>query len=96
MRISGEVSMRVVGFVVLSLVSTGCYSETIGPYVTEIVVAKDGAGYKVTRCMINLDHGLFGSVSPSKGECTTDKLPSVPPSTSSAGVAAFASKTTPK
>jgi hypothetical protein len=31
--------------------------------------------YKVTRCTISLDHVLFGSISVSKGECTTEKLP---------------------
>jgi hypothetical protein len=55
--------VRKAGVVLLACV--GCYSETIGPYVTD-VVSKDKS-HVVTRCGINLDHGLFGGVSPSKG-----------------------------
>ena len=62
-------------FPITLIVCSGCYSETIGPYVTEVVASKDKSHYVVTRCMINLDHGLFGSVSVSKGECETSKLP---------------------
>lgn len=85
--------------VLIAVFCTGCYSETIGPYVTEIVPSKDHTHYVVTRCMINLDHGLFGSVSPSKGDCQTDKIvPLAPPSGSAASTVTSAApvKATPK
>lgn len=61
--------------VIAAVLSAGCYSETIGPYVTEVVASKDRSHYVVTRCLISLDHGLFGGTSVSKGDCTKDELP---------------------
>jgi hypothetical protein len=64
---------------------TGCYSETIGPYVTEVVPSKDRTQYLVQRCYITLDHGLFGSSTLTRGNCETEKLHPLPASSATTG-----------